>query len=160
MNLHKNNPLLQFAPIRVIRGRSFLAVLALAFVTSTISAQDYGTEKPAKAPAISIPLTPEQKTALQAIDARMAGIEALIAKIDDAGYKAASVGAMTDLKRRRVALEKNFETGLYESLMHSVISRYQIIALWLTPARLPGPAAKPGATGENKSQTKTGGRSS
>jgi hypothetical protein len=142
MKLHENNPLLPFAPIR---GRSFLAVLALAFVTLTISAQDYGTEKPAKAPAVSIPLTPEQKTALEAVDARIAGIETLIAKIDDAAYKAASIGAVADLKRRRVSLEKNFEAGLYESLMHSVISRYQIVALWLTPPRLPGPGAKPAA---------------
>jgi hypothetical protein len=145
MKLHENNPLLPFASIRVIRGRFFLSSLALALVAPTISAQDYGNEKTTKVPAVSIPLTPEQKTALQAVDARIAGIEALIAKIDDSAYKATSVGAVTDLKRRRVSLEKNFEPGLYESLMHSVISRYQIIALWLTPPRVAGPGAKPAA---------------
>jgi hypothetical protein len=38
-----------------------------------------------------------------------------------------------------LALEKNYDQGRYEALMHSVISRYQIIALWLKAAPLPSP---------------------
>jgi hypothetical protein len=84
-------------------------------------------------------LTPEQKAALRAIDVRLAGAEALAAKIDDPEYKAEVAKQIEDLKRRRLAIEKNFDPGLYEALMHSVISRYQVIALWLKPPPLPPP---------------------
>src|SRR5580658_7078113 len=88
-------------------------------------------------------LTPEQKAALAALDVRLAGVEALAAKIDDPDYKAEVARQIEDLKKRRLAIEKNFDPGLYEVLMHSVISRYQVIALWLEPAPLPphAPAA-------------------
>lgn len=99
------------------------------------------------------PLTPEQKTALAAIDARMVGVEAIIAKVDDVDYKADCDKSVADLKKRRTALETNFDQGLYEALMHSVITRYQIVALWLTPPRLPAPpgyvpVAKPAPKGK------------
>jgi hypothetical protein len=84
-------------------------------------------------------LTSEQKTALAAVDVRLAGVEALAAKIDDPDYKAEVAKQIEDLKRRRLAIEKNFDPGLYEALMHSVISRYQVIALWLKPPPLPPP---------------------
>jgi len=84
-------------------------------------------------------LTPEQKTALAAVDVRLAGVEALAAKIDDSDYKAEVAKQIEDLKKRRLAIEKNFDPGLYEVLMHSVISRYQVIGLWLKPAPLPPP---------------------
>jgi hypothetical protein len=70
----------------------------------------------------------------------LAGVEALAAKIDDPVYKAEVLRQIEDLKKRRLAIEKNFDPGLYEVLMHSVISRYQVIALWLKPAPLPAPA--------------------
>jgi hypothetical protein len=70
----------------------------------------------------------------------LAGVEALAAKIDDPDYKAEVARQIDDLKKRRLAIEKNFDPGLYEVLMHSVISRYQVIALWLKPAPLPAPA--------------------
>jgi hypothetical protein len=82
-------------------------------------------------------LTPEQKAALKAVDVRLAGVEALAAKIDAPDYKVEVARQIKDLKRRRLAIEENFDPGLYEVLMHSVISRYQIIALWLKPPPLP-----------------------
>ena len=88
-------------------------------------------------------LTPEQKTALAAVDVRLAGVVALAAKIDDPNYKAEVARQIDDLKKRRLAIEKNFDPGLYEVLMHSVISRYQVIALWLKPAPLPAPSPRP-----------------
>jgi hypothetical protein len=75
--------------------------------------------------------SPEQKSALTAIDIRLAAVAELAAKIDDADYKAEVGRQIQDLKNRRQALEKNFEPALYETLMHAVISRYQVTALWL-----------------------------
>jgi hypothetical protein len=121
------------------------SIVSLAFVTSLAVAQDYGTDKPPPTPEISIPLTAEQRASLHAVGVRLAAVEALAEKIDDPAYKAATVTAIADLKKRSKALEKNFDAGLYESLMHSVISRYQIVALWLAPARLPAPPVKPAA---------------
>jgi hypothetical protein len=105
--------------------------------------------------AASTPLTEEQKTALAAIDARMAGVEALAAKIDDPEYRATVASQIEDLKKRRLAMEKNFDPGLYEALMHSVISRYQVIALWLKPPALPRPPGTPPATAKSPSTKKT-----
>ena len=84
-------------------------------------------------------LTPEQKIVLAAVDARIVGVEAIIAKVDDPEYKEDILSQLADLKKRRLELEKNFDQGLYEVLMHSVISRYQVIALWLKAPALPPP---------------------
>ena len=131
------------------------AILALVVGVSALSAQDYGDGKAPPTPAVSVPLTPEQKTALRAVDVRIAGVESLVAKIDEPTQKAANLTAVADLKKRRAALEKNFDPGLYEALMHSVISRYQTVALWLTPARVPGAAAdSPGKTAPAKGEKK------
>lgn len=134
-------------------------VIALVLVTPVLVAQDYGTEKPPPVPVVSIPLTSEQKAALHAVDVRMAGVEALLAKIDDPDYKATAIKVLADLQKRRAAMGKNFDQGLYEALMHAVISRYQTVALWLTPPRTSGPGAKPvtvpapAAPSEKKSPT-------
>ena len=136
-------------------------LLALAIAPPVLHAQDYGPEKPAPVPAVSIPLTSGQKAALHAVDVRMAGVEALAAKIDDPEYKVTVGAALDDLKKRRAALEKTFDPGLYETLMHSVISRYQTVALWLAPPRIPSPGAtpvplgKPAAPVEKKTETKS-----
>src|SRR5262245_45200369 len=96
------------------------------------------------------PLTPEQKTALTAVDIRLAGVVVLAAKIDEPNYKAEVARQIEDLKKRRLAIEKNFDPGLYEVLMHSVISRYQVIALWLKPAPLPAPPPRPRGSRESR----------
>src|SRR5262245_23855487 len=84
-------------------------------------------------------LTTEQKGALAAVDARLAGVEAIAAKIDDPDYKAEVLRQIDELKKTRLAIEKNFDQGRYEALMHSVISRYQVIALWLKAPAVPPP---------------------
>lgn len=86
-------------------------------------------------------LTAEQKSALAAVDVRLAGVETLAAKVNDPAYKAEVARQIQDLKKRRLEIEKNFDPALYETLMHSVISRYQVIALWLKAPALPVPAA-------------------
>ena len=84
-------------------------------------------------------LTVEQKAALAAVDARLAGVKTLAAKINDPGYKAEVARQIEDLKKSRLAIERNYDQGAYEALMHSVISRYQVIALWLKEPPLPAP---------------------
>jgi len=132
--------------LRLIHLGACGLALQCGFVRGVLSAQESAAEKRSAAPTTPIPLTAEQTTALTAIDVRIAAIETLAAKVDDAKYKAGVLSAVRDLKRRRIALESNFEPGLYESLMHSVISRYQIVALWLTPPRLPPPSSKTNAS--------------
>lgn len=115
---------------------------AAALVAGRCLAADKPAEKPAQSEVEAVippPLTDEQKTALAAIDARMIGVEDIAKKIDDADYKQEVAEQIADLKKRRLALEKNYDQGLSEALMHSVISRYQIIALWLKPPALPPP---------------------
>ncbi len=84
-------------------------------------------------------LTAEQKSALAAVDVRLAAVEAIAAKIDDPGYQSEVARQIEDLKKTRLAVEKDFDQGRYEALMHSVISRYQVIALWLKSPALPPP---------------------
>lgn len=129
-----------------MKPRSLLPFLLLAGLAAPAApAQDYTTDKPAKQPAVAVPLTEEQKASLRALDVRLAGLEALLARVDDPAYHAREAKSLADLKRRRAGLERNFDPMSYESLMHSVISRYQVIALWLTPPREPAPAARPPA---------------
>jgi hypothetical protein len=87
--------------------------------------------------ADELALTAEQKAALAAVDARLAGVETIAAKIDDSNYRAEVARQIDDLKKTRLAIEKNFDPGRYEALMHSVISRYQVVALWLRAPPLP-----------------------
>lgn len=124
--------------------KTLYPVLLLAWAASaSAGAQDYTVDKPAaKAPPVPIPLTDEQKAALRAVDVRIKGVEAMVARIDDATYRAKEAKAVADMKKRRAGLETNFDPMTYESLMHSVISRYQVIALWLTPPRESAPLAK------------------
>ncbi len=118
---------------------NYAALLALAIAAPIAThAQDYTVDKPAEsARSSAVPLTPEQQAALEAIDIRVGAVEALAAKIDDPAYKGAVLSAVKDFRKRRAALAKSFDQGLYEALMHSVISRYQIVALWLKPPALP-----------------------
>lgn len=126
--------------------RSILAALpiALGIGVPVASAQDYAYEKSAapKAPVVAVPLTPEEKAQLAAVDARFAALEALVGKIDEPGYKATTLSAIADIKKRRAALEKKFDPASYETLMHLVIGRYQVVSLWLKPPRIPATERK------------------
>ena len=123
------------------------AILVTCATALSADAQDYGADKPPPViPEVAIPLTDAERAQLKAIDARIVGVEAIAEKIDDPAYKEATVKAIVDLKKRKAALERKFDPGLAEALMHSVISRYQMIALWLRPAPLPATAARTRAT--------------
>ena len=131
------------------------AMIAAAILATPLGAQDYLASKPPpSAPTLEVPLTPQEKAQLAAIDIRLAAVETLVSKIDDPAFKGSSVSAIADIKKRRAALEKKFDPAGYETLMHLVIGRYQVVALWLKPPRLPEPAEKP-ATAETNSETKS-----
>ena len=123
--------------VNSIKARTLVPLLIAGLGLTALSAQVTSAELEAVAGSN---LTPDQKSALAAVDARMVGLEALVAKVDDADYKADCLAAVADLKKRRMEMEKNFDQGLYEVLMHSLISRYQVVALWLKPPALPPPA--------------------
>ena len=140
--------------------RSFIAAATITSVVAAtpLVAQDYSADKPPPAaPAVEIPLTPEEKTQLAAVDIRLAAVEALLPKIEDPSFKRSTLTAIADLKKRRAGLEKRFDPALYEALMHQVIGRYQVVALWLQPPRVPAPAesgqqkAQPDATSGDRS---------
>jgi hypothetical protein len=76
-------------------------------------------------------LTSEQEAALSAVDVRLAAVETLAAKIDDPDYTREVARQIEDLKKRRLEVEKNFDQAAYEALMHAIISRYQVMGLWL-----------------------------
>ncbi len=116
---------------------SLLRVLALLGATPLFSAQPTLTEAPAP-----VPLTAEQKSAIAALDVRLRGVEALIQKVNDPKYRAELDGAIKDFHQRRDAMAKNFDQGLYDNLMHAIISRYQIVALWLKPPLVPSADGK------------------
>jgi N-acyl-D-amino-acid deacylase len=66
-------------------------------------------------------------------------VEKIAASIDDASYQAEVARQIDELKKSRLAIEKDFDQARYEALMHSVISRYQVVALWLKSPPLPAP---------------------
>jgi hypothetical protein len=135
------------------------AMIAAAMLATPLGAQDYLANKPPpSAPTLEIPLTPQEKAQLAAVDIRLAAVEALVSKIDDPAFKSSTVSAIADIKKRRAAIEKKFDPAGYETLMHLVIGRYQIVALWLEPPRIPGPAQKPATTAEAKSESKSASR--
>ena len=106
-----------------------LSLLAIALTAAEPAARNVLADEPKS--VVANALTAEQKAALAAVDVRLAGVETLAAKIDDPAYKADVARQIEDLKKSRLAIEKNFDQGAYEALMHSVISRYQVAALWL-----------------------------
>ena len=131
-------PTLSFGPLYRL-----LPLLALLCAAPAFSAQN-----PPPAAAGPVPLTSEQKAAVDALDIRLAGVETLVQKVTDAKYRAELDRAIKDFQERRDAMARNFDQGLYDNLMHAIISRYQTVALWLKPPLVPPPGAK---KAENKS---------
>jgi hypothetical protein len=123
-----------------MRNANPVLLLVSLLVIGLAAAEPVGSKVLADEPkAAGNSLTLEQKAALAAVDVRLAGVETLAATIDDPGYKADVARQIDDLKKSRLAVEKHFDQAAYEALMHSVISRYQVIALWLKPPPLPPP---------------------
>jgi len=114
-----------------------LPLLAIGLVAAEYTRTNALADEPSSVAGNS--LTAEQKAALAALDVRLAAVETLATKIDDPAYKSEVARQFEDLKRSRLKIEKDFDPAAYEALMHSVISRYQIIALWLKSPPLPPP---------------------
>jgi hypothetical protein len=91
------------------------------------------------------PLSRERESGFRALDIRVAGVEALVARIDDPAYKASMVAVVEDFKKRREDLKKNFDQIQFDALMHNVNRNYQIVSLWLKSPRTPA------QSGEKKS---------
>src|SRR5262245_7009417 len=106
----------------------------LAVVQSWIPLSMPAGEKPAPPPSR------EQETVFRALDIRVAGVEALVARIDDPTYKASMIAVIEDFKKRRDDLKKNFDQVQFDALMHNVNRNYQIVSLWLKPPRTPAPS--------------------
>src|SRR5262249_19164523 len=114
-----------------------LSLLAIGLITAESSVRRVFAVEPDT--SVNNALTPEQKAALAAVDVRLDGVQTLAAKIDDVDYKTDVARQIDDLKKRWLPFEKNFDQARYEALMPSVISRYQVIALWLKAPPLPAP---------------------
>ena len=76
-------------------------------------------------------LTPEQKTALAAVDARLAGVEAIAAKIDDPDYKAEVARQIEDLKKTPAGDREEFRSGPLrgaDAFRHQPLSGHRTLA--------------------------------
>ncbi len=122
-----------------MRKTDFTLVLAIGLIAAGPGPKELFADE--QVSSAQNTLTPEQRAALAAVDVRLASVEDLAAKIDDPDYRATVAKQIENLNERRLALEENFDPALHESLMHSVISRYQVMALWLKPPDLAPPAA-------------------
>jgi len=112
-----------------------VALLTIGLAAIALAARNVLAEEPPVVDGNS--LTAEQKTALAAVAARLVAVEALAAKIDDPAYKADVARQIAELKKNQLAIERNFDQGAYDALMHSVISRYQVIGLWFKAPSVP-----------------------
>ena len=72
-----------------------LAVLLSSLLAIGLSADE-------RDPVAGTSLTPEQKTALAAVDVRLAAVETLAAKIDDPDYKREVARQIEELQKRRL----------------------------------------------------------
>ena len=84
--------------------------------------------------------TPEQKAALDALDAELGRFDAKAGLITDGTYKAEIRIAIERFKKRRTALRQAaFDQGKYDELRFEINVEYQRVANWLrgpiTPQR-------------------------
>ena len=84
----------------------------------------------AAAPA---PLTPGQKTALEALDRAVARFDTLLARDDDARHQAGARAVLDALKKRRDALRLTFDQAKYDDLRTELNLEYQRQAAWQAP---------------------------
>lgn len=110
----------------------FFLVSGLAWVPLSVYAEEKSTPPPSR----------EQESVFRALDIRVAGVEALVARIDDPAYKASMVTVVEDFKKRRDDLRKNFDQVQFDALMHNVNRNYQIVSLWLKSPRTPAPSGE------------------
>jgi hypothetical protein len=123
--------MIRFRISRLILGAFAALGLALTLSAATAPAQ------PAE------PLTDEQKIALQALDADLGRLDALLAKINEPLHKATTEGFIKGFKQTRDALHQKFDQGKYDEVKFETQAEFQRIHLWLSPGL--DPKVKPGA---------------
>jgi hypothetical protein len=110
---------------------------ALALTTSLPAATAPASPKGDSAVAY----TPEQKIALDALDAELVRFDGRLAQINDPAYQAEVRRALDKFKQRRDALRQvEFDQGKYDELRFEINVEYQRVMIWLRPP--PTPAKK------------------
>jgi hypothetical protein len=118
-----------------LRLAGLLATLALS--TSLPAA----TEPAAPKGDSAIAYTPEQKIALDALDAELVRFDGRLAQITEPAYQAEVRRALDKFKQRRDTLRQaEFDQGKYDELRFEINVEYQRVMIWLRPP--PTPAKK------------------
>lgn len=101
---------------------------------------------PATAPAASPSLTPEQVTALKALDADIARLDAVLEKITEPRLHALTKSFIDVFKTTRATLGTTFDQVKHDELKFEVIAEFQRMSLWLAAPRTTPivPHASPG----------------
>ena len=90
---------------------------ALLLCSVRLVAQDYGNNKPPPMPEVAVPLTPAERASLHAVEMRIAGVEAQLARIDEASYKARVESDIRDFKRLLREEDATLTRNLAKQLM-------------------------------------------
>jgi len=118
-------------------------ILALLLATAPgLPAQPAPAAAPAEIPA----LTPEQVTALKALDADIARLDAVLEKITEPRLHELTKSFIDVFKTTRAALGTTFDQVKHDELKFEVIAEFQRMSLWLAAPRTTPivPHASPG----------------
>ena len=119
----------------------FAALLAASLAPVNLAA----AAEPAAKPENATELTPEQKVALDALDAELVRFDGRIQQISAAGYQAEMRTTLAKFKQRRDAIRAAaFDQGKYDELRFEINVEYQRMMLWLQPLRTPPPPRRAG----------------
>jgi hypothetical protein len=119
----------------LLRFAVLLAATTTPFIAPAASEPSAKTE-----PATG--LTPEQKVAVEALDAELVRFEGRVQQITDAGYQAEMRATLGKFKQRRDAFRAAaFDQNKYDELRFEINVEYQRMMIWLRPLPTP-PSAK------------------
>jgi hypothetical protein len=115
-------------PASALVCRTLLVLAAVGLALAPVRGQ-----LPAPAAPAAVPATPQQKTALEALDRAVARFDILLARDDDARHQAAARTVLDGLKKRRDALHLAFDQSKYDDLRTELNLEYQRLAAWVGP---------------------------
>jgi C-terminal processing protease CtpA/Prc len=113
---------------RSLLFRTFLLLAAGGLALAPVRGQE-----PVPAVPAAVPVTPQQKTALEALDRAIARFDALLARDDDARHQMAERTVLDGFKKRRDALRTAFDQSKYDDLRTELNLEYQRLAAWVGP---------------------------
>jgi Skp family chaperone for outer membrane proteins len=106
----------------------------LALLPVAVSAAEPAAPKAESA----IAHTPEQKAALEALDAELVRFDGRLAQVAEPGYREEVAAALKKFKQRRDALRQaEFDQGKYDELRFEINVEYQRVMMWLRPPPTP-----------------------